>query len=60
MITEIIQKILNNIWPMLVVFIVAIALIRFFYLQNHRERIMLFNIYFISMVIIWNTDKYGN
>lgn len=38
MITELILKIINNVWPMLVVFIVAICLIRFYYLQNHRER----------------------
>ena len=38
MISELILKIVNNVWPMLVVFIIAICLIRFFYLQNHRER----------------------
>lgn len=38
MISILINKIFNNVWPMLVVFIVAICLIRYFYLQNHRER----------------------
>lgn len=48
-------KIIHNIWPMLIVFIVAISLIRFFYLSNHREKFSFhkeFN-YLIAIIYIW-------
>ncbi len=53
--SNLIQKVFNNIWPMLVVFIVAIVLIRFFYLRNHRERFCLYKelSYLISIIYIW-------
>ena len=53
--SDLIVKIFNNIWPMLVVFIVAISLLRFFYLQNHRERFCFHKefSYLISIVYIW-------
>ena len=53
--SNLIVKIFNNIWPMLVVFIVAISLLRFFYLQNHRERFCFHKefSYLISIVYIW-------
>jgi len=38
MITELTSKIFGNLWPMLVVFVVAVCLLRFFYLKNHREK----------------------
>jgi len=55
MITELLHKIFNNIWPMLVVFIVAICLLRFFYLQNHRERFCFHREfwYLISIIYMW-------
>lgn len=55
MITNIFQKVMNNIWPMLVVFIVAIALIRFFYLQTHREKFCLHKelSYLFAIIYIW-------
>ncbi len=55
MITSMFQKVMNNIWPMLVVFIVAIALIRFFYLQTHRERFCLHKelSYLFAIIYIW-------
>ena len=55
MITNLIQKVFSNIWPMLVVFIVAISLIRFFYLQNHRERFCLYKelSYLVAIIYIW-------
>lgn len=55
MITNLIQKVANSVWPMLVVFIVAIALIRFFYLQNHRERFCLHKelSYLFAIIYIW-------
>lgn len=55
MITTLIQKVLNDIWPMLVVFMVAIAFIRFFYLQNHREKFTLYKelSYLIAIIYIW-------
>ncbi len=48
-------KIMNNVWPMLVVFIVAISLIRFFYLRNHRERFCLHKelSYLFAIIYIW-------
>ncbi len=55
MITNLIHKVMNNIWPMLVVFIVAIALIRFFYLQTHREKFCLHKelSYLFAIIYIW-------
>lgn len=55
MVSNLILKVFNNIWPMLVVFIVAIALLRFFYLQNHRERFCFHRefCYLISIIYIW-------
>ena len=55
MIQTLIGKIINNIWPMLVVFIVAISLIRFFYLRNHRERFCLHKelSYLFAIIYIW-------
>ncbi len=55
MISSLIHKILNNVWPMLVVFIVAIILLRFFYLQNHRERFCFHKevSYLVGVIYIW-------
>jgi len=55
MITNLILKIINNIWPMLVVFIVAICLLRFFYLQNHREKFCFHKefCYLLSIIYMW-------
>ena len=48
-------KVIHNIWPMLVVFIVAISLIRFFYLKNHREKFSFHKefTYLLSIIYIW-------
>ena len=55
MITELVLKIFNNVWPMLVVFMVAICLLRFFYLQNHREKFCFHKefCYLLSIIYIW-------
>ncbi len=55
MVVNLARQIMNEIWPMLVVFIVAISLIRFFYLQNHRERFCLHKelSYLFSIIYIW-------
>ena len=55
MISNLTQKIFNNIWPMLVVFIVVITLLRFFYLQNHREKFCFHKEfkYLIAIIYIW-------
>ena len=55
MIHNLILKVFDNIWPMLIVFIVAISFIRFYYLQNHRERFCLYKElnYLISIIYIW-------
>lgn len=53
--SNLILKVFNNLWPMLVVFIIAIALLRFFYLQNHREKFCFHKEfwYLISIIYIW-------
>ena len=55
MIGNLITKVFENIWPMLVVFIVAIVLLRFFYLKNHREKFCFHKefIYLVSIIYIW-------
>ena len=55
MITSLFQKVMNNIWPMLLIFIIAIALIRFFYLQSHSERFCLYKelSYLFAIIYIW-------
>ncbi len=55
MITNLIVKIFNNIWPMLVVFVSAISLMRFFYLQTHHEKFVLHKElnYLVSIIYIW-------
>lgn len=55
MISNLIVKVFNNIWPMLVVFIVAISLIRFFYLQTHREKFFFYKevCYLVAIIYIW-------
>ena len=55
MIANLLNKVFSSIWPMLVVFIVAISLLRFFYLQNHREKFCLHRelSYLISIIYIW-------
>ena len=53
--SNLVLKIINNIWPMLVVFIVAIALIRYFYLQSHKEKFCFHKefSYLITIIYIW-------
>jgi len=55
MISQLILKIFNNIWPMLAIFMVAICLLRFFYLQNHREKFCFHKEfwYLFSIVYMW-------
>ena len=55
MVANLINKIFNEIWPMLTVFIVAIAFIRFFYLQNHHEKFILHKElkYLVAIIYIW-------
>ena len=52
---DIALKIVNNIWPMLIVFIVAVSLIRIFYLKSHHERFIFHKefIYLITVIYIW-------
>ncbi len=55
MVVNLIKQVINDIWPMLVVFIVALSLLRFFYLQNHRERFCLHQelSYLLAIIYIW-------
>ena len=52
---ELIGKIFHNIWPMLVVFTVAIIFIRFYYLKNHREKFCFYKefSYLAAIIYIW-------
>lgn len=52
---DLLHKIFTNIWPMLAVFVVVIALLRFFYLQNHREKFTLHKelSYLCGIIYIW-------
>lgn len=70
MVSNLIIKVFENIWPMLVVFTVAISLIRFFYLRTHREKFQFYKEinYLISIIYIWllfeiltmsETNRYG-
>lgn len=53
--TELINKIFNNIWPMVVIFLVAIALFRIFYLKGHRERYCFHKefSFLVSLLYLW-------
>lgn len=53
--SSLILKVFNNIWPMLTVFIIAISLIRFFYLLNHREKFVFYKeiCYLAAIIYIW-------
>lgn len=42
MIMKIIKDVLKDNWPILVIFLVTITVIRIFYLRNHRERFRLY------------------
>ncbi len=55
MVGNLINRVINEIWPMLIVFIVAIAFIRFFYLRNHHEKFVFYKelIYLTSIIYIW-------
>lgn len=55
MLNELILKITDSIWPILVVFITAICLLRIFYLQNHRERFVFHKefCYLVSIIYMW-------
>ena len=55
MIGNLLTRAFDNIWPMLVVFVVAIILLRFFYLQNHREKFCFHKefMYLLSIIYIW-------
>jgi glycopeptide antibiotics resistance protein len=54
-VNQLASKIFNNIWPMLVVFIVVTVLLRYFYLQNHREKFCFYKEfkYLIAIIYIW-------
>lgn len=53
--SELILKIITNIWPMLIVFVVSLCLLRFFYLQTHREKFCFHRefCYLISILYMW-------
>lgn len=55
MISMVLTKVINEVWPMLTVFMVAIILVRLFYLKSHREKIVLYKecMYLFSILYCW-------
>lgn len=55
MIKVILERVLNNTWPMLLVFLIAICIVRFFYLQNHKEKFVLYKecMLIFSIIYLW-------
>lgn len=55
MIVDLFNKVFKDIWPMLTVFIVSLSLIRFFYLQNHREKFCFYKevLFLIAIIYFW-------
>ncbi len=55
MVDHLAHKVLNSIWPMLVVFIVVMILLRFFYLQNHKEKFCFYKEFkhLAAIIYIW-------
>ncbi len=55
MISNLILKIINNVWPMLTVFLVAISLMRFYYINNHHEKFCFYKefSYLLSILYFW-------
>lgn len=49
------HKVFVNIWPMLVVFIIVMILLRFFYLQNHHEKFCFYKEFkhLAAIIYIW-------
>lgn len=55
MVEHLVNKVFNNIWPMLVVFIVVMILLRFYYLQNHHEKFCFYKEFkqLFGIIYIW-------
>lgn len=55
MIKVILERVLNNTWPMLLVFIISICVVRFFYIQNHKEKFVLYKecMLIFSIIYLW-------
>lgn len=53
--TKILSKILTNVWPMIIVFIVVYSLLRFFYLKNHRSQFSFYKEFLtlLSIIYMW-------
>ena len=53
--TLILKKVLGNIWPMLVDFLTAIILMRFFYFKNNRQKFVFYDEMkrLFSIIYIW-------
>lgn len=53
MIKNLLDKIISEVWPMLVVFIIVMILLRFFYLQNHKEKFTFHKEFKMLLAIIY-------
>lgn len=55
MIKSVINTVMNETWPMLVVFLATIIVVRYFYLKNHREKFVLYKecMFIFSIIYIW-------
>ena len=56
MVKSLFLKFFNNIWPMLVVFVVVNGLLRYYYLKSHRERFCFYKevINLVIFIYIWS------
>ena len=48
-----IKSVLYDIWPILIIFIVTLVTLRFFYLRNHREKVIFYKEFLTIISIIY-------
>lgn len=48
-----IKAVLYDNWPILVIFLVTLVVLRFFYLQNHREKIVFYKEFFTILSFVY-------
>ena len=55
MIKMVLSTVMNETWPMLIVFLATIIIVRYFYLRNHREKFELYKecMFIFSIIYIW-------
>lgn len=48
-----IRAVLNDNWPILVIFIITMVCLRYFYLRSHRERVVFYKEFFTLLSIVY-------